>query len=557
MGVETENPPAGNTQAERYMDAAAVTAVASAPPAPVQAYPPPDQLPPGGYPPSQAYPPPAGNPAQGFPPPASVPPTQPYPPAQAPQTGQPPAQPYPPAQAPQTGQPPAQPYPQVAQPPAQPYPPAQAYPAPAQPTSMPYPTPAPVPVPAAGYPQPGQPQPGVCPIPQHVPSSMPQATTIQMPPQPVLPAHPRVTSTCENKMMADGKTREYLLRFQIDGNEVHAMPWTRFSNLRETFMAVSVNFPTRGFPFQNFVTNEGNVSKRTADLANYFTGFLSQRGTTSGPQFIGCPRLHGSLKMQPGTAGVVEFSRVGQIRIQIAQILKAAEEARLAAIRQQQLEDCNLAQTFHRTVLPIGQISSIRYDREQHFKLRNKFWGSGDLTITGPGDLGWFKMIRTNAGSLFKSANFVITNMAGEPLMIMEEQFAWANYKYDLYRLDSAGSRIHMSRITRHWNAIGFCSNAAYSAELRGPMSVCPPIRCHGRWPASFTLTEAVSSKLVATIDKQRFTFSDTYDLKISANQDCLLFIGIACAIDRIHHEVEAEENRRRAAEQQRHSHSR
>eukprot|EP01060_Flectonema_neradi_P008154 TRINITY_DN15822_c0_g1_i1.p1 TRINITY_DN15822_c0_g1~~TRINITY_DN15822_c0_g1_i1.p1 ORF type:complete len:544 (+),score=72.33 TRINITY_DN15822_c0_g1_i1:40-1671(+) len=531
MGTEAEAPPAEVTQTEKHLDPAQAMG-ASAPPAPVQSYPP------------------AQPPAQGYPP-ADVPVANPYPPPDVT------ANAYPPAANPTTNPPadqhyaPPAPVPAQAPAPAQPYPPANAYPAPAQPTAQPYPAAAP----ATGYPP--QAQPGVyppavpvVPVPAPVTPPVQQAVTIQMPPEPVLPPHPRVTATCENKMMADGKTREYLLRFQIDGNEVHAMQWTRFSLLRQSFMPVNPNFPTRGFPFQNFVTNEGNVAKRTADLANYFTGFLSQRGVVSGPQFIGCPKLHGTMQMQAGSPGAVEFSKVGQIRVQIAQILRAAEEARLAAIRAQQQADCSLAQTFHKTVLPIGQISSIRFDREQQFKLKNKFWGCGDLTITGPGDLGWFKMVRTNPGSLFKSAHFIIANMAGEPLMIMEEQFAWANYKYDLYRLDSAGSRIHMARITRHWNAIGFCSNAAYSVDLRGPMTVCPPIRCHGRWPANFTLTEAVTGNQVATIDKKRFSFADTYELKIAANQDCLLFIGVACAIDRIHHEVEEEERRRRAAEQ-------
>ena len=46
-------------------------------------------------------------------------------------------------------------------------------------------------------------------------------------------------------------------------------------------------------------------------------------------------------------------------------------------------------------------------------------------------------------------------------------------------------------------------------------------------------------------VDKQLFSFTDKYHVHISPNTDVLLFLGIACAIDRIHHEVEDERERR------------
>ena len=38
---------------------------------------------------------------------------------------------------------------------------------------------------------------------------------------------------------------------------------------------------------------------------------------------------------------------------------------------------------------------------------------------------------------------------------------------------------------------------------------------------------------------KEIFSFTDKYHVTIAPNADVLLYIGIACAIDRIHHEVE------------------
>ena len=66
----------------------------------------------------------------------------------------------------------------------------------------------------------------------------------------------------------------------------------------------------------------------------------------------------------------------------------------------------------------------------------------------------------------------------------------------------------------------------------------------HGRWPSQFTLH--VNGAVAATVDKQLFRLTDTYHVDIAAGADVLLYLGIACAIDRIHHEVEDERARRR-----------
>ena len=71
------------------------------------------------------------------------------------------------------------------------------------------------------------------------------------------------------------------------------------------------------------------------------------------------------------------------------------------------------------------------------------------------------------------------------------------------------------------------------------------PIGCSGRWPSQFTLFTSQGG-VAATVNKQMFSWTDKYHVEVAAHQDVLLFIGIACAIDRIHHEVEDERARRR-----------
>ncbi len=132
--------------------------------------------------------------------------------------------------------------------------------------------------------------------------------------------------------------------------------------------------------------------------------------------------------------------------------------------------------------------------------------------------------------------------MAGEPLLVLQETFSWMNYKYDLYRLDPATHlHIPVCRITRHWTMFSFNDN--YSVQLFGPMAHHPPVQCMGSWPNKFTLLS--NGAPVASVRKQLFSFTDKYHVTVCAHQDCLLFLGIAMAIDRIHHEVEDARERR------------
>jgi uncharacterized protein YxjI len=236
--------------------------------------------------------------------------------------------------------------------------------------------------------------------------------------------------------------------------------------------------------------------------------------------------------------------------------IATSKEENKKAIIAQQGADCHLAQTFNQiirngTPLAPGQISTIAFNYQQKFTLKNRGWTYGDAVIRGPGEMPWFKMTRTNGGffsmgETFKNCHFVITNMAGEPLLAMQERFSWRNYVYELYRYDPhrPGVQIPVCRVTRCWS---WGVTDKYVVELSGPMSHHPPVECQGRWPSQFTLGNTAVGAF-ATVDKKMFAWTDTYNVTVSAGQDCLLFIGIACAIDRIHHEVEDERRRRENA---------
>ena len=206
------------------------------------------------------------------------------------------------------------------------------------------------------------------------------------------------------------------------------------------------------------------------------------------------------------------------------------------------------------------------------FVLRPNLWSLGGATITGPGGHPWFSMDRTTQqwtdhlfSGLRKNCQFLITNLLGEPQLALKERFQWRDYEYDLFRLvnvdemtrqqlvaaaskgkltgvkgNSSSDDIrralpkgvhpdHVASITRKWHFIGL------TADYRVECPRFPNLSVVGSWPNSFTLLS--NNQTVATMQKSVWT--STWNLTVEPQQDCLLLIGIALAIVRIHKEVQ------------------
>ena len=80
-----------------------------------------------------------------------------------------------------------------------------------------------------------------------------------------------------------------------------------------------------------------------------------------------------------------------------------------------------------------------------------------------------------------------------------------------------------------------------YEVQLLGPtaLNYRPAVRpfsidCKGHWPKRFTLEATHSGEQLASVRK---TNVKKWQLHVSAGEDILLFVGIACAIDFISHE--------------------
>lgn len=370
-----------------------------------------------------------------------------------------------------------------------------------------------------------------------------QATTVQC--APVQTAPVAIDSTRVDVIFAgapanhDGR-REYTFTLYVDTVPIHQFSDT-YSVLRKRCKPILGHFPSRHL-LQNYTTNEVNVAQRGQELRIFFQQLLNQQDEG---RLLREQRLHAALAMN--SQDVVEsLLRVAAARKSAADAARARAAAERAAIEQQQLADCRHAQEFNQLVaysnIAPGQLSTIAFPRQQRFELRNKWWGWGDANIKGPGGHPWFMMQRTNAsifGEMFKNAQFSICTMRGEPLMLLQENFRWASYEYDLFRIDPRNNQpIPVCKILREWGANFLTVTDQFHVQLFPAAAAHGAVQCSGRWPNQFTL--GLNGMPVATVDKEMFTISDKYHVSFAPNVDVLLFIGIACAIDRIHHEVEA-----------------
>jgi uncharacterized protein YxjI len=349
-------------------------------------------------------------------------------------------------------------------------------------------------------------------------------------------------------MTADGKQhREY--SFSLEALGVVSELRGRFSALEKALGNWGYSFPKDVLHFAfNYTTNEANVAQRAQEIRNFLQQMLNHNDEGSR---LGSASFQAAVQVVPGSPMQVALNAVAAERRRLAEAARVAEAARLAAIAKQQLDDCAFAQTFNSALaysgVAPGALTTITFPRPQTFELRNKFWGFGDALMKGPGGHPWFKLVRTNPslfGELFKNANFAITTMAGEPLLVLQERFRWMNYEYDLYRIDPrTHQHIPVCQIVRAWTDNLFHMTDQYRIAHSNQLGLHGPISCSGSWPNRFTLT--ASGAVAATVNKQIFSLTDKYHVEVGANMDVLLFIGIACAIDRIHHEVEDERGRR------------
>ena len=137
------------------------------------------------------------------------------------------------------------------------------------------------------------------------------------------------------------------------------------------------------------------------------------------------------------------------------------------------------------------------------------------------------------------NCQFALADARGRGIMVLQEEFKLFLYEYSIYRMVPGLQPVLIARITRRWS---WGSTGNYDVRVFNPPGL--GVTCSGRWPAQFTLYS--QGRKAAVVSKQMFTLSDQYRVTVLPGHDLLLFLSLACCIDRIHHEVEAKRNHNR-----------
>jgi len=237
--------------------------------------------------------------------------------------------------------------------------------------------------------------------------------------------------------------------------------------------------------------------------------------------------LHHALSCSPALA--TGLTALGSARQLAEQQRQQAQAARLAETRRQQIADRDFAQQVNH----MGTALTMLFPRQLNFELRtNMFSWRDNVRIKGPGGLEWFGMLQ--ASPLFSMNDTqVIATLAGEPLLVLHRQFRFMHYEYRLERTGLGMLRLPICVITRYHQLF---APASYAIQMLAP-SFGGNITCEGRWFEDFLLYQ--SGIPACRISKRMWSFPECYDVCIEPNFDVLLFLGIACAIDHIHHDIE------------------
>eukprot|EP00750_Incisomonas_marina_P021981 INCI4811.1.p1 GENE.INCI4811.1~~INCI4811.1.p1 ORF type:complete len:586 (+),score=79.60 INCI4811.1:72-1760(+) len=225
----------------------------------------------------------------------------------------------------------------------------------------------------------------------------------------------------------------------------------RFSGRFSELSKMDKKFKRKGKPafadfhlFADYKKNMANVSKRNQELTVWCQKVLSLPGdalvSENFLQAFDVPQ-----------SAVERFHEVVRNRVAEAQRVSEVEILKQRTIQQHQKHDCRWAQSFESSLAPNGALAPLVYPKAMQFKLRNKIFSFGDATISGPGELGFFKMTRTNPsqwGQMFRNCQFSITDMSNRALVILQENFVFFTYQYTIFRISTAGQPVQLARIT-------------------------------------------------------------------------------------------------------------
>jgi len=329
---------------------------------------------------------------------------------------------------------------------------------------------------------------------------------------------------------------------------LHANALSRFA------VRTGASFPPKA-PLQNMVGNAQNVARRAAELAAYFTRLLAFPNTGNAELLAILsvpPAAQQQLQQLAGQQQAqIEAAAAAQRAAAEAAARAAAEAAARAAAEATadvaQAQAANHLSAFAGSV-GAGAPPSLTYPKPMRFMLRTKVWSS-DIRVKGPGPgdgFDYFLFRRSDLGafaSLLRNASFTLCTLSGEPLLVMQEHFSWLSYVYVIHRYVPATNALVELATVRGVHSMG---GDAYEVSMAPALAASTRIACAGQWPNRAVLTQLSGGAAVeaAVVERVMFCAAETYKLSLAPGADVLLYLGIAAAIDRIHHEIEEKHRR-------------
>ena len=361
--------------------------------------------------------------------------------------------------------------------------------------------------------------------------------------------------------------REYKIRIEQHTSQVLAETQMRFSVFYERFVndgriaRLTRNtqhlVPHRGHVWDNYTTYMPNVKLRAQRMQTFLNAVLNHEllessGRTS---ILDAPALHKALQLdETARAQLLEMARQRRVAHAAAQAKQAArlEQARREAQQEEQarraleVEMWQQAQGLHQGANNNNnadtQIMSLRFAKERTFELHTHWFTAGNGTIYGGGTpaRGWFALRRTDFPQLNPFADItyqLLTIQTGVVLLEMKERFRMFDYMCDLFYVQTDGTRVPAARVHRQvqFGIFGETYDITGLGANRHDQ-----FKCEGMWENA---SIRVNGSLGAQMHKHILTLTDGYSIRIYPQQDCLLIVGVCCAISRIHAAIRANSN--------------
>ena len=298
----------------------------------------------------------------------------------------------------------------------------------------------------------------------------------------------------------------------------------RFSAIRdahchvETCAKLTDKVPSRHWPF-DYTDGVSNVRERASEMQLYLISALSIDYVARSRPFLTALQFE-----RDDVEAIVAFANYSS---QLQSLKKQARRDAKARAKEEQEE--RWRQMFRLTLQELHGHENgdfLTFHEKTTFRMKEDFWRR-DAEIIGPNGQPWFRVIKMNFFS-FREL-YTVTDMSGRPLMALNEQFQLLSHKYSLLR------NSHHS--ATDWCDIEMVHFFGHHYTIRSISRHCPSnIELEGSW-GSWHNEFKEHGRRAAIVSKNLTIFNDEYSITLYPGMDVVLYLSLACLIDKMHHQ--------------------